>query len=150
MNRPISDTPQQQLRVLFETQRLAVLATSEQGRPYTSLVAFAATPDLRALLLATERATRKYANLSAEPRVSLLVDDRAHRESDLQEAIAVTVLGRAETVGGAEREALQGVFLARHPQLKSFVRAPTCALVRVQVEVYYLVSSFQQVVEIHP
>ena len=148
MNRAAPDDPQRQLRALLEGQQLAVLATSEAGRPYTSLVAFAVAPDLDQLFFATARATRKYANLTAEPRVALLVDDRAHRESDLQEAIAVTALGRAETVEGAARAALQELFLARHPQLEAFVRDPACALIRVRVEVYYLVSSFQQVVEI--
>ncbi len=148
MERITSDTQVVRLRGLLAEQKLAVLATSEQGAPYTSLVAFAATPDLRALLLATERATRKYANMRAEPRVALLVDNRAHRDSDLQEAIAATALGHAEAVEGAEREPLQELFLARHPQLESFVRAPACVLVRVWVEVYYLVGSFQQVFEI--
>ena len=86
MNRAAPDDPQRQLRALLEEQQLAVLATSEAGRPYTSLVAFAVTPDLDAILFATERATRKHANLTTEPRVALLVDNRAHRERDLYEA----------------------------------------------------------------
>jgi len=148
MNRTAAQDAQERCRALLEEQTLAVLATSEQGRPYTSLVAFAVTPDLRAMLFATARDTRKHANLTAEPRVSLLVDNRAQQNSDLQKGTAVTVLGRAETVEGSERERLQERFLARHPQLDAFVRSPSSALVRVRVEVYYLVSSFQQVVEI--
>ena len=42
-----------QVRELFDPQRLAVLATPETRRPYLSLMAFAATPDLSALVVAT-------------------------------------------------------------------------------------------------
>lgn len=143
-------TEVQQLRALLAEQRLAVLATSESGRPYTSLVAFAATGDMHNILLATERATRKYVNLSAEPRVALLIDSRTHQDSDLEQAVAATALGWAETLEGDERAMLQETFLARHPSLDRFVRSPSCALIRVRVEVYYLVRSFQQVSEIRP
>ena len=41
------------VRELFDQQRLAVLATQETHRPYLSLMAFAATPDLMTLVVAT-------------------------------------------------------------------------------------------------
>jgi nitroimidazol reductase NimA-like FMN-containing flavoprotein (pyridoxamine 5'-phosphate oxidase superfamily) len=47
------------LAELFDSQRSAVLATQGGGQPYCSLMAFAATGDLRDLLFATLRATRK-------------------------------------------------------------------------------------------
>jgi nitroimidazol reductase NimA-like FMN-containing flavoprotein (pyridoxamine 5'-phosphate oxidase superfamily) len=82
------------LRDLLMSQRLAVLATQVDKHPYTSLVAFAATEDLRLLVFATDRATHKFANLSANPGVAMLVDDRSHREADLSEATAVTATGQ--------------------------------------------------------
>ncbi len=42
-----------QVREFFDRQRLAVLATPETHRPYLSLMAFAATPDLTTLVVAT-------------------------------------------------------------------------------------------------
>jgi nitroimidazol reductase NimA-like FMN-containing flavoprotein (pyridoxamine 5'-phosphate oxidase superfamily) len=139
------------LRELFAAQKLAVLATcDEHGHPYTSLMAFAVTDDLDRFLLATERSSRKFANLSAQPRVALLIDSRSNRDSDLQEALAVTVLGRAEEVDPAERDALLQLYVARHPQLEAFVTSPSCALILVQVEVYYVASQFQRVRELRP
>jgi hypothetical protein len=41
-----------QVRELFDRQRLAVLATPETHRPYLRLMAFAATPDLTTLVVA--------------------------------------------------------------------------------------------------
>jgi len=135
---------------LLQRQRLAVLSTQMPGRPYSNLVAFAATQDLRYILIATTRATRKYANVSAEPRVSLLIDDRSNKETDFGETSAVTVLGVAEEVLGPERERYLQIYLKKHPYLMDFVSAPTCALIRVKVERFIMVTRFQEVREICP
>ena len=74
----MSDTPETLavIRNLLEAQKLAVLSTQDHGQPYSNLIALAATDDLRYLLFATTRATRKYANLMADSRVAVLVDNR--------------------------------------------------------------------------
>lgn len=81
------------LHELLETQRLAALATQQEGQAYLSLMVFASTPDLKQLIVATHRHTRKYANFMAEPRVALLIDNRSNVPSDTEEAIAVTGSG---------------------------------------------------------
>jgi nitroimidazol reductase NimA-like FMN-containing flavoprotein (pyridoxamine 5'-phosphate oxidase superfamily) len=136
------------LNELFGSQRLAVLATQSEGYPYGNLVAFAATADLRSFLFATTRATRKYNYISADPRVSLVIDNRSNEVADFGEAMAVTVQGRAEEVGERERKPLQEFFLTKHPYLREFVSAPTCALMQVRVEKYILVHRFQNVMEL--
>jgi heme iron utilization protein len=135
---------------LLESQRLGVLSTLMSGRPYSNLIAFAATDDLRDIFFATTRATRKFANLSADPRVALLMDNRSNQETDFGEASAVTVLGTAEEVLGPEREKYLQFYLKKHPYLEEFVTAPTCALVRVKVEKYIMVTQFQEVREVYP
>ncbi|MEA3375189.1 MAG: pyridoxamine 5'-phosphate oxidase family protein [Chloroflexota bacterium] len=138
------------LRELFATQRLAVLATREEGgHPYANLMAFAAGDDLKTLLLVTGRATRKYANLKAESRVALLIDNRSHQASDIHDAVAVTVLGDAEEVSGVQRDRLLSAYVDRHPHLDEFASSPSCGLFRVDVRSYYLVRRFQEVTELH-
>lgn len=138
------------LRELFATQRLAVLATREEsGHPYANLMAFAASDDLKTLLMVTGRGTRKYANLSADPRVALLIDSRSHQPSDIHDAVAVTVLGQAEEVSGVERDRLLSAYVDRHPHLDAFASSPSSALFRVDVRSYYLVRRFQEVTELH-
>ena len=139
----------QAVQQLAAAQRFAVLATHAGGQPYTSLVAVAATLDLTGLLLATTRATRKFANLSADPRVALLIDSRSNKKIDFEEAAALTAVGQAREVAEAAREALLEVYLAKHPHLERFVRSPTCAFLKVEVEVYYLVRRFQEVMQWH-
>lgn len=134
---------------LFNSQRLGVLATYGEGQPYSSLVAFAATNDLKYLVFATTRATRKYANVSAESRVAMLVDNRSNQNSDFHSAIAVTALGNAEEVKESERNRFLRLYLAKHPYLEEFVNSPTCALLKVSVQKYHMASRFQNVMELH-
>ena len=135
------------LNELFTSQKLAVLGTHQGGQPYGSLVAFAATSDLKNLVFATTRATRKFANLRSDPRVSMVLDNRSNRVADFRKAVAATALGRAREVRGKERENLAEMYLAKHLHLKEFVGSPTCALVKMRVEVYYVVWRFQNVFE---
>lgn len=136
------------LKELFTSQRLAVLGTHQAGQPYGSLVAFAATPDLKNLVFATTRATRKFANLQVDSRVSMVFDNRSNRVADFRKAVAATALGRAKETKGEERKKFAKMYLAKHPHLKEFVSSPTCALVRIRVDVYYVVWRFQNVFEL--
>ena len=137
------------LRDLLVSQQLAVLATHRDGQSYASLVAFAASQDLKELLFATAWTTRKFANLARDSRVSLLVDSRSNRDADIHQAMAVTAIGTAEEVRETDRGRYLEIYLAKHPLLEEFVKAPSCALIRVRVDSYNLVSRFQKVMELH-
>lgn len=145
----ITEEMEGQLRELLATQRLAVLATQNHEQPYCSLVAFAATPDLKRLFFATSRNTRKFANLSDHSHVALLVDNRSGQDTDFHEAMAATVVGQAEEVAPEEIQEARALYLSKHPHLVDFVSSPTCALLCVTARTYYVVTRFQQVVEYH-
>jgi len=137
------------LNDLFELQKLAVLATHSKGQPYASLMAFAATKNLKNIIFATTRSTRKFANLTADHRVALLIDNRSNAESDFHKAVAVTVTGTVAEVASRDRKRFARLYRAKHPHLEDFVESPTCALLRMNVQTYYIVSRFQNVVELH-
>jgi heme iron utilization protein len=139
---------QQRLKELLSSQKLAVLATQQGGQPYTSLVAFAASDDLKELFFATPRATRKFAYLQSNSRVALLIDSRSNQDEDIHRAIAATVLGTAAEVPPGERGQVLKRYLAKHPHLEEFAQSPSTAAIRVAVEVYYVVSRFQEVMEL--
>ncbi|HPI92515.1 MAG TPA: pyridoxamine 5'-phosphate oxidase family protein [Deltaproteobacteria bacterium] len=134
-----------ELKALFASQGLAVLSTHEHGQPYCSLVAFSSSEDLKQLVFATTRSTRKFSNIDEDSRVSMLIDNRSNRVSDFHEAMAVTVTGRAEESLGPEKDGLLKLYLAKHPHLEDFVMSPSCALMRLDVLRYYVVSRFQHV-----
>ena len=70
------------LAVLNKTQKHAVLATDSAGAPYTSLVSYACTPDMRGVIFITPKSTRKYKNMLKNKQVSLLIDTRTNTEKD--------------------------------------------------------------------
>jgi nitroimidazol reductase NimA-like FMN-containing flavoprotein (pyridoxamine 5'-phosphate oxidase superfamily) len=146
---PDDERPTNVVRDLLSSQLLGVLGTHHDGRPYTSLVAFAATDDLHHLLFVTGRSTRKWANLSHDARASMLIDNRSNRPEDFAAAAAVTALGVAEEVPTDEREDFIRLFVNRHPYLADFTASPSCVMLRLQVRTYILVTRFQHVVELH-
>jgi nitroimidazol reductase NimA-like FMN-containing flavoprotein (pyridoxamine 5'-phosphate oxidase superfamily) len=137
------------LQDLCISQKLAVVATQSDGQPYASLVAFAASDDLRHLFFVTARTTRKFANLTKDSRVAVLINSSANRESDFHEAVSVTVTGTAQEIRDAERDRVLTLYLSKHPYLEDFARAPSCAVIRVTTKSYYLVKNFQTVMELH-
>jgi len=77
------------------------------------------------------------------------VDNRANQDSDFHNAIAVTAMGIAREVNDGKREHFLKLYLTKHPHLQDFVMSPTCALLNVMVDRYYMVSRFQNVMEFH-
>ena len=143
------DRIKENLKELFFSQKLAVLASNMHEQPYTSLVAFAATEDLQHIIFATNRHTHKYRNISENQRVAFLIDNRSIEDKDFQKTTAVTALGTCVEAAGEEKEKLISLFTAKHPHLEKFVTSKDTALLKVSVEWYYAVSEFQKVVELH-
>ncbi len=141
------DQARNELETLLRSQTLAVLATHCEGRPHASLVGFAASEDLKHLVFATPKSTRKYANILADNRVAMLIDSRSNSVSDFEQAAAVTVTGRAREQERKASGRFAEFFLAKHEHLSEFVASPTAALIIVDVDRYSLVTEFQNVVE---
>jgi general stress protein 26 len=133
----------QTLRSLFTSQKLAVLATYGENQPYCSLMAFTVTDDLKHLIVATKRHTHKFANIQQHPRISLLVDNRKNQVDDFQQAVAVTILATASGPKDTEYEPFLNLYLFKHPYMRSFCQSPDCALLKLSVERYLVVSSFR-------
>ncbi|HHO75373.1 MAG TPA: pyridoxamine 5'-phosphate oxidase family protein [Deltaproteobacteria bacterium] len=135
----------EQLHELFFTQPLAVLSTTGNSQPYCSLIAFAITDDLKDMIFATSRSTRKYTNIKSNARVSLLIDNRSNEVSDFHNAMAVTATGEVTEISEQEEPDCLRIYLKKHPHLEEFVMSPTSALMRVEVGKYYVVRRFQNV-----
>ena len=140
----------QAIAKILDSQQLAVLATVRDGQPYSSLMAYAHTPDLKTIIVATGTATRKFVNLTHESRVSLLIDTSNNCETDFHAAEALTILGTASPVDSYLAQTFQELYLKRHPYLINFITSPTTAIIKVEVHHYLLVSRFQNVMEYHP
>jgi len=126
------------LKQIVGAQRFAVLATLSNQQPYSNLVAFAVSDDLRQIVFATNRNTQKYRNILLYDRVALLIDTRSNNLSDFIEALAITALGVADELTGDESDKLVQSYLDKHPSLGEFLQRPDVAIIRVLVTDYII------------
>ena len=140
---------QRRLRDLCISQKLAVISTQSDGQPYASLVAFVASDDLRHIFFVTAKTTRKFANLTKDPRVAILINSSTNDEADFHEAVSITATGIAEEINDSERQEKLELYLSKHPYLDDFAKSPSCAFIRVAARSYYMVQNFQKVMELH-
>ena len=132
---------------LLRSQHLGVLATQGNEYPYCTLVAYAISEDLREIIFATLRDTRKYRNIKKTPSVSLLIDSRTNQVNDFKDVEALTAVGSAEEISDELKSGYLRSYLEKHPSLDGFAKAPDCALMKIQVAKYILVQHFQNVTE---
>jgi len=131
---------------LDRSEMSAVLATDGGGQPYTSLVSFALSPDLKGLIFATPKATSKYENMINNPRVSVLIDNRMNAGNNLLRGEAITILGTAKTIRRGKRwQEVARILVEKNPALSDFINAPTTALIYVEAVRYIHVGRFQTV-----
>lgn len=132
---------------LVQTQGHCVLATcGGEGAacaPHASLMAYCAAPDCTEFWLATPKDTKKFRNLAANPRASLLIDDRAAGGSPGQ---ALTVAARSVPFASAATEGLaRAALLARHPGLAGFLAGEGVVLLRLKTESLQLLTGLSDV-----
>ena len=136
----------ERIQRLTDKQPYAVLCVQGGGQAYGALVAFAFSEDLRHAVFVTPVATRKFQLLSECDHVALVIDNRSDMADELMEIEAVTVTGRSRMIErGDEFTRWAELLVDRHPYLKSFVNAATCALFRVDVVRCLHVARFQEV-----
>jgi len=136
----------ERLKEFNRTEFFAVLATDNNGHPYTSLVAYAITPDLKKVLFATPKGTRKYENILNSEHVALLIDNRRKSNKNLMGTEAVTITGIARPVrrGKVWEEYVQ-IFLKKHPDFEDFMVSASTAIIAVDVVQCVHAGKFQTV-----
>ena len=136
------------IKELLNRQSLAVLATNAGSSPYTSLVGFLVSQDLKEIYFATLTNTHKYHNIIQNRQISLLIDSRTNKDNDFQDASAITILGSAAAISGTKLPMIKSVYLNKFSYLRDFINNSQCAVVRVAVSKYILVQNFKEAYEI--
>ncbi|MGQ3684852.1 MAG: pyridoxamine 5'-phosphate oxidase family protein [Candidatus Loosdrechtia sp.] len=145
-NAPIQD----RLQILNQKERYAVLATESDGQPYTALIAYALTDNLKGVVFATPKNTCKFKNILKNPRVSILIDSRTNSSGDYLSIESVTVAGTARSLRkGRKWDESAAVLVKKHPQLSDFIVSSTTALILTNVTHYVHVCNFQDISEWH-
>jgi heme iron utilization protein len=138
----------ERLIALDKDQLHAVLATESDGQPYTSMIAYAITPDNKGIVFATPRKTQKYKNVLNNDRVSILIDTRSNTEKDYMSAESLTILGNATLVRKGEKwSELKKVLIRKHPKLNKIIHSPETRLIFVKITKCIHVTRFQTVSE---
>src|SRR5450631_3686750 len=113
-------------RSLLRRSRQGALATlmAGSGDPYCSLVNVASHADGSPILLISRLAVHTR-NILGDPRVSLMLDERA-------EGARIMLAGRAEQAAGADREIFRRRYLSAHPSAEAFVDFGDFSLFRIR------------------
>jgi heme iron utilization protein len=136
-------------RSLLRRSRQGALATlmASSGDPYCSLVNVASHPDGSPILLISRLALHTK-NLLADPRVSLMLDERA--EGDPLEGSRIMLAGRAEEASGDDAAILGRRYLNAHPSAEAFVEFKDFSFFRIIPSAAHLVAGFGRIVDLKP
>ena len=133
----------QSVRSMLSSQVQCVLATTSCDRsPATYLMAYAPSPELRTIFIATPMGARKAQQMRECPLVSLLWDNRTGNVADHAEGILVTATGEARQVLPHEAHEAVALFLARNVNMAGFLASEGVGLFSIQVGSYELVEGY--------
>jgi heme iron utilization protein len=137
------------VRSLLRRSRQGALATlmAGSGDPYCSLVNLASHPDGSPILLISRLAVHTR-NILDDPRVSLMLDERA--EGDPLEGSRIMLAGRAEEAGGEDVAILRRRYLSAHPSAEAFADFGDFSFFRIRPTATHLVAGFGRILDLKP
>jgi putative heme iron utilization protein len=145
--KPTSDfNPAIAAKKLLREGRSGALATlmPGSGDPYCSLVNFATAADGAPLLLISRLAIHTK-NVLADPRVSLMIDER--KAGDPLEGARVMLMGTAAATEDAD---VRRRYLERQPEAEMFAGFADFAFYRLALKSAHLVAGFGRIVDLKP
>src|ERR1700682_48495 len=129
-------------RLLREAGKGALATLSPGGAPHASLVTIACAMDGAPILLLS-RLARHTANVSADPRVSLLLEEESAR--DPLEGARVSLSG---TLSRTEDPAARRRFLARPPSAEAYAGFSDFGFWRMEMSGAHLVAGFGRIADL--
>jgi len=134
-------------RSLLRRRRTGALATlmPGSGDPYCSLINVATQPDGSPILLISRLAVHTQ-NILADPRVSLMLDERA--PGDPLEGARIMISGRAEEAGGDVVDQVARRYLRAHPTAEVFAGFADFHFFIVRMSRVHLVAGFGRIINL--
>jgi putative heme iron utilization protein len=138
--------PKTAAKKLLREGRSGALATlmPGSGDPYCSLVNIATAADGAPLLLISKLAVHTR-NVLADPRVSLMIDER--KEGDPLQGARVMLMGTAAATNDPE---VRRRYLARQPEAEMFAGFADFAFYKMSLKSVHLVAGFGRIVDLKP
>ncbi|MDD4951851.1 MAG: pyridoxamine 5'-phosphate oxidase family protein [Desulfovibrionaceae bacterium] len=136
------------IRTMAREADICVLATCRDGAAHCSLMAYVAGEDDRFYMVASA-GSKKYQNLEANPRASLLIDDRVARSggSDIS---ALTVSAFRRDMSGDEEDVALARLLERHPRIRALASRPEARIVCLKASGYLLAQGVDKATYVDP
>jgi putative heme iron utilization protein len=136
-------------RSLLRRSRHGALATlmAGSGDPYCSLVNVASHADGSPILLISRLAVHTR-NILGDPRVSLMLDERAG--GDPLEGARIMLAGRAEEASASDLEILRRRYLSAHPSAELFLNFRDFSFFWLRPLGMHLVAGFGRIVDLAP
>ena len=147
---PTADfNPSRLAKSLLRKSRQGALATlmAGTGAPYCSLVNVATHPDGSPVLLISRLAVHTK-NILADPRVSLMLDERA--AGDPLEGARIMLSGGAEVADNDDRELLRRRYLNAHPSAEAYADFGDFGFFRIRPTGTHLVAGFGRILDLKP
>ena len=131
---------------LLREGRSGALATlmAGSGDPYCSLVNMATAADGAPLLLISRLAVHTK-NILADPRVSVMIDER--KEGDPLQGARIMLMGSAAATDDPD---IRRRYLDRQPEAAMFAGFADFAFYRVTLKAAHLVAGFGRIVDLKP
>jgi hypothetical protein len=145
--KPTTDfDPRASAKKLMREARSGALATlmSGSGDPYCSLVNIATAADGAPLLLVSRLAVHT-TNILADPRVSLMLDER--KAGDPLEGARIMLMGTAVKTESADARRR---YLAHQPEAEMFAGFGDFGLYEIKLKGAHLVAGFGRIVDLKP
>lgn len=138
--------PKLAAKTLLREGRSGALATlmAGSGDPYCSLVNIATAADGAPLLLISKLAVHTK-NILADPRVSLMIDER--KQGDPLQGARVMLMG---TAAASDNPDIRRRYLARQPEAEMFAGFADFAFYQVKLKGAHLVAGFGRIVDLKP
>ncbi len=145
--KPNSDfDPKLAAKKLLREARTGALATlmPNSGDPYCSLVNVATAADGSPVLLLSGLAIHTK-NIAADPRISLMFDER--HEGDPLQGARIMLMG---TLAAVRSDAIRNRYLAHQPDAAMFADFGDFAFYQMQVSCAHLVAGFGRILDLEP
>ncbi|MGJ5175571.1 HugZ family protein [Bradyrhizobium oligotrophicum] len=146
---PASFNPNRVAHSLLRRSRQGALATlmNGTGDPYCSLVNVASAPDGAPIMLISRLAVHTK-NALADPRVSLMLDERA--PGDPLEGARIMLSGQAEQATDENRDTLRRRYLNAHPSASDYADFADFSFFLIRPSGTHLVAGFGRIVDLAP
>ena len=133
------DNIKEKINKFISNKQICVLATVEGDRPYCSLMNYVADESGIEFYMVTLRNTRKFQNLLANPKASMLIDSRDSAE--FSSARALTIEGVYEPMSDQQKiKWAKSKLVAENPTLKGFCNLPDIEVLCIRARSFLLLN----------